>query len=144
MLIGSLKSPLNSSASSCARALLAITDRNVRYLIYKGGDHQQPTLESLLDIDRLLGTGLKVRDVAFRLAESHGAFRGDHPLALLHIDLVPQHDLQFAVSSASIGMPPLEWSLTKGKLSGSLGLAWIRNSSLQLSKASKLFELLTS
>lgn len=34
--------------------------------------------------------------------------------------------------------------LTKGKLSGSLGEAWIKNSSLQLSNVSKLFELLTS
>jgi hypothetical protein len=35
-------------------------------------------------------------------------------------------------------------SHTNGKLSGSIGLAWTRNSSRQLSSVSKLFELLTS
>src|SRR5277367_3524562 len=34
--------------------------------------------------------------------------------------------------------------LTNGKLSGSLGDAWIKNSSRQLSSVSKLFELFTS
>jgi hypothetical protein len=33
---------------------------------------------------------------------------------------------------------------TNGKLSGSMGLAWTRNSSRQLSNVSKLLELLTS
>lgn len=36
------------------------------------------------------------------------------------------------------------WVHTKGKLSGSMGLAWIRNSSLQLSRVSKLLALFTS
>lgn len=43
-------------------------------------------------------------------------------------------------SSTSILFP----RTTKGKFSGSWGLAWMRNSSLQLSSVSKLFELLTS
>lgn len=44
------------------------------------------------------------------------------------------------LSSTSILLP----NTTNGKLSGSRGEAWIKNSSLQLSSASKLLELLTS
>ena len=42
--------------------------------------------------------------------------------------------------SRSILLP----STTKGKFSGSLGLAWIRNSSLQLSKVLKVLGAVTS
>ena len=71
-------------------------------------------LERLLDVDSLFCGGLKVRDVAFRLAPSHGTLLSDLQvpksslneaearttttgnayltLALLHINLVPQHD----------------------------------------------------
>lgn len=35
----------------------------------------KPTFECLLNIDSLLGTGLKVRNVPLGLAESHGTFR---------------------------------------------------------------------
>lgn len=64
-----------------------------------------------------------------------------HPLALLNINLVSKHDLisasvRFLLSSLG--------PLTNGKLGGSLGEAWIRNSSLQLSSASKLLALFTS
>lgn len=51
------------------------------------------TLKSLLDVQSFLGTGLKVRDIALRLAESHSSFRRDHTLVLLHIDLVADNDL---------------------------------------------------
>lgn len=59
-------------------------------------------------------------------------------------------------SSTSTLLPITTWKMlvlsnikdgekhTNGKLSGSRGLAWMRNSSLQLSRASKLLELFTS
>ena len=50
------------------------------------------SLECLLDIDGLLGGGLKVGNVPLGLAPGHRAFLGDLPLILLHIDLVTQHD----------------------------------------------------
>lgn len=51
------------------------------------------TFKSLLHVYGFLGTGLKVGNVALRLAEGHGALRGDHALVLLHIDLITDHDL---------------------------------------------------
>jgi hypothetical protein len=64
-----------------------------------------------------------------------------HSFALFHVYLVAEDDLCLLASIAI-----LTWgtSRTKGKLSGSIGLACTRNSSLQLSNVSKLFELLTS
>lgn len=51
------------------------------------------TFEGLLNVNGFLGTGFEVRDVALGLAERHGAFRGNHSLALLNIDLVTNNDL---------------------------------------------------
>lgn len=100
------------------------------------------TFESLLYIHSFLCASLKVRNGAFRLAESHCSFWRYHSLILLHIDFVTQHDLEISFNEHSLISAKDE--LTKGKFSGSLGLACIKNSSLQLSKVSKLFELLTS
>lgn len=147
--MGSWKSPLNSSDSSCARAFRAITgmvsywDAHIASIWGKHG--AQLTLKGLFDVNGLLGTRLEIWHPALRLAERHRALRRDHALALLDIDLVPENHLR---------KPPLarhahltrrrDLERTKGKLSGSRGDAWIRNSSLQLSSASKLLELLTS
>lgn len=65
-----------------------------------------------------------------------------HPLVLLHINLITQNNLHCSVIAIHLEGP--DWILTKGKFSGSLGLACIKNSSRQLSSVSKLFELLTS
>lgn len=51
------------------------------------------TLKRLFHIDGLLGTGLEVRDIPLGLAERHGSFRRDHPLILLRINLVANHNL---------------------------------------------------
>lgn len=48
-------------------------------------------LESLFDIDRFLCTSLKIGNVAFALTPSHSSLLGNHPLALLHVDLVAQN-----------------------------------------------------
>lgn len=64
-----------------------------------------------------------------------------HSLALLHIDLVAYYDL-YAISL--VPPKPLSGIHTNGKVSGSIGLACIKNSSLQLSRVSKLLELFTS
>ncbi len=119
------------------------------------------TLESLVDIDGLLGTRLKVGNVALGLAKGHRALVGNldklvtvqilmscrsthHSLALVDINLVANDNLQndrlaLFHPTDSAARPP-----TNGKLGGSRGEAWIRNSSRQLSRASKLFALLTS
>jgi hypothetical protein len=65
-----------------------------------------------------------------------------HPFAFLNIDLVADYDLPESVPISFMAIhqnPP-----TNGKLSGSMGLACTRNSSLQLSSVSKLLELFTS
>lgn len=68
-----------------------------------------------------------------------------HSLALVHVNLVANNDLHIINQQSSpIITPATGGQLTKGKLSGSRGDAWIRNSSRQLSRASKLFALLTS
>ena len=76
---GSLKSPLKSSASSCARALLAMTmckpDQQEGSSPPIPTANIQLTFESLFDIHGLLGTGFKVRDIVFGRAECHGSFR---------------------------------------------------------------------
>jgi hypothetical protein len=75
MLMGSEKSPLNSSDSSCAKAFLAMTNTVIvsKYSQQVTGQ-QYPTFECLLDIDGFLGAGLEVRDPTFGLTKSHGAF----------------------------------------------------------------------
>lgn len=93
--MGSWKSPLNSSDSSCARAFRAITVVIVSHQIPPitcDGDRGL-TLESLLDVDGLLGARLKVRDPALGLAERHRALSRDDALALLNVDLVPENHL---------------------------------------------------
>lgn len=124
------------------------------------------TFKCLFDVDSLLSTCLEVGDIALRLAESSGSLARDlyfhshqhevpqsterrvtyYSLALLHIDLVTKNHLVISMSADMFkGLElPVYRLLTKGKLSGSRGEAWIRNSSLQLSSASKLLELLTS
>lgn len=49
-------------------------------------------LESLLDVDSFLCTGLKVRNVALALAPGHGAFLRDHAFALFNVDLVAENN----------------------------------------------------
>jgi len=72
------------------------------------------TLESLINVDSLLSTCLKVRNIALGLAESHGSLVGNlkdvrsvpvhrflltyHSLALLNINLVTKHDLDLALA----------------------------------------------
>ncbi len=73
--MGSEKSPLNSSDSSCAKAFLAMTNKVIVSKFSRQVTGQQhPTFECLLDIDGFLGAGLEVRDPAFGLTKSHGAF----------------------------------------------------------------------
>src|ERR1700722_5888992 len=66
MLIGSPKSPLNSSVSSCARALCAITgmglDNSKTYVMVWMGLNL--TFECLFNIKSFLGAGFKVWKVA--------------------------------------------------------------------------------
>ena len=98
--------------------------------------HSVRTLECLLDVDSVLCAGLKVGDAAFRLAESHGALRGDLNQRLAAAS--PQHLVELTIlllSSTSILLPittcpnqPSSISCTvqahtNGKLSGSMGLA---------------------
>ena len=61
-------------------------------------------LERLLHVDGLLGARLEVRNAALGLAVGHGALLGDHPLALLHIDLVADYNKgeTFRVHGASL------------------------------------------
>ena len=79
MLIGSSKSPLNSSDSSWARAFRAITVeqhvslRRISLMLI----NSMHTFKCLIDVNGLLGTRLKVWDVALGLAESHGTLVGD-------------------------------------------------------------------
>ena len=65
-----------------------------------------------------------------------------HSLAFLHIDLVADDHL--VLVSVLQQSRQAKKSLTKGKFSGSIGLACIKNSSRQLSSVSKLLELFTS
>jgi hypothetical protein len=65
-----------------------------------------------------------------------------HSFALLNINLVADYDL--LESAWATPWSHERKAHTNGKLSGSIGLACTRNSSLQLSNVSKLFELLTS
>ena len=51
------------------------------------------TFKSLLDIERLFGTCLKVWNVSLGAAEGHGTFSGDHTLVLFHVDFVSEHNL---------------------------------------------------
>ena len=61
-------------------------------------------LERLLDVDGLLCGRLKVRNVALGLTPGHGAFLGDLPLILLHIDLVAQHDKREVLGIPGAGL----------------------------------------
>lgn len=75
MLIGSEKSPLNSSDSSCAKAFLAITGRVLLVYMYVEKERESElTLKSLLYVDGFLCTGLKVWNLTFGLAKGHGSF----------------------------------------------------------------------
>ena len=60
------------------------------------------TLESLLDIEGLLGTRFKVGDIVLGRTESHGPFRRDHALVLLDINLVTNHHLVRKTSKQNI------------------------------------------
>jgi hypothetical protein len=116
------------------------------------------TFKGLLYVDGFLGTGLKVRDLSLGLTESHCSFW--RYLNSLRMPGNIERDLTLTtllLSSTSILLPSTTFGdyqhiicailfrvLTKGKLSGSLGEAWIKNSSLQLSNVSKLLELFTS
>ena len=94
MSIGSEKSPLNSSDSSCARAFLAITKEvSARWHIQHRLLRIHYTFKSLFNVHCLFGTGLKIRDPAFRLAECHGSLRGYHSLVLFYINLVSKDNL---------------------------------------------------
>lgn len=93
--MGSEKSPLNSSDSSCARAFLAMTKERMsgqRYTCKRivGVTY---TFECLLDVDSLFGAGLKVWNSAFRLAECHGSLRGNHALVFFYINLISKDNL---------------------------------------------------
>lgn len=61
-------------------------------------------LKSLLDIDSLLGRGLKVRNAALGLAKGHGALGRNDALALLDIDLVAQNHKRERVRVARRGL----------------------------------------
>lgn len=68
-----------------------------------------------------------------------------HSLILFDVNLVAENDLRDERCQTYWSCHPLvAGRLTKGKFGGSRGDAWIRNSSLQLSRASKLLALLTS
>ena len=100
--MGSEKSPLNSSDSSCAKAFLAITNKKIvsmnardisLYNIYRRKFWNHHTFECLLDVDSLFGAGLKVWDSAFRLAKCHGSLRGYHSFVLFYINLISKDNL---------------------------------------------------
>lgn len=86
------------------------------------------TFEGLLDVDGILCAGLEVGNATLGLAEGHGALVGDlcqtsvsaahirpsqrthHPLALLNIDLVTNHNLCLLVMLyANIVRTTYEW-----------------------------------
>lgn len=75
--MGSSKSPLNSSDSSCANAFRAMTVSHVRTQLKASSLGSLLTLEGLVDVDGLLGTCLEVRDIALGLTEGHGSLVGD-------------------------------------------------------------------
>ena len=104
-------------------------------------------LECLLNVDGFLGRCFEIRTVSSGLAESHGTLlRNLSWLGYQYKAGGNPQDLRIAaltvllLSSRSILLP----STTKGKLSGSRGDAWTRNSSCQLFSESKLLVLLTS
>jgi hypothetical protein len=119
---------------------------------------RESTFKSLLDVDSLLCTRLEVGDAAFRLAEGHRALGRDLVVVLASVVYreygsgspffcSPRHrsccrlrPAQVSTVFCHIYTSPH----TNGKLSGSIGLACTKNSSLQLSSVSKLFELFTS
>ena len=94
MSIGSEKSPLYSSDSSCANAFLAITVN--KSLALQSHNHYKKklhTFKSLFNVHCLLCTGFEIWYTALRLAERHCSFGRYHPLILLHINLVTKHHL---------------------------------------------------
>lgn len=98
ILIGSLNSPLNSSASSCASALRAMTSDMISTRCFvQDWEKKNLTFKGLLNVDSLLGAGLEIRNVALGLAERHGPLRGDQALILLHIDLVTDDHLSIGI-----------------------------------------------
>ena len=101
------------------------------------------SLECLFHVDSLFSRRLKIRYIAFRLTPSHRTLlcylKNRHHEQCCHNWKMGKQTCRL-FSSTSILLP----STTKGKFSGSCGLAWIRNSSRQLSNVSKDFALLTS
>ena len=98
MLMGivSGKSGLKSCDSSCASAFRAITVMSSVSLTLSMPQFCRfalvlRTLESLLDVHSLLCARLKVWNATLGLAERLRPLRADHPLAVLHIDLVAEH-----------------------------------------------------
>ena len=59
---------------------------------------EELTLECLLHVQSLLGTGLKVWDIALGLTEGHRPLGRDHAFVLFHVDLVANHHLDTNVS----------------------------------------------
>jgi len=62
------------------------------------------TFESLLNIHSLLRARLKVWNATLGLAESLRPLRADHPLAVLDIDLVAEHDEREALRVHRAGL----------------------------------------
>jgi len=77
MLIGSWKSPLNSSDSSCSRAFLAITTAGCQQAPTVQEPGNMLTFECLFHIDGLLCARLKVGNTPLGLAEGHGSLGRD-------------------------------------------------------------------
>ncbi len=143
MSIGSEKSPLNSSDSSCAKAFLAITaNMNI--------STRSKYWNKIRD-----GTYLRMQSQRWQPLSHWSQSKGCHPLTgkmsllALRISSACSPQRRFCFQGQPIHTMSAVCSceaaqLTKGKFSGSRGLACIKNSSLQLSKVSKLLELLTS
>lgn len=98
-------------------------------------------LKRLLDVDCFLGGCLKIGNIPFGLAPCHGPLlRYLAPCQQVDSSGHPTGRTWRLFSSTSILFP----NTTNGKFSGSCGLAWMRNSSRQLSRVSNDLALLTS
>lgn len=132
MLIGSWKSPLNSSDSSCARAFLAMTVSCQQNIASAGelGYLNLPSnacstlMASLALVSKYGISPLELQKVAALLFEiwrtsvpifqNRGIFRTYHSLALFDINLVAQDDL--STESAKGHIQPNGWLSYKGEV----------------------------
>lgn len=151
------KSLPKSLLSSCANACLAIPMKGCQHDAIQATATASHTFESLLNIHSFLCTCLEVWYATFRIAERLRALCRDLKTVsripcMIETNIPsacsPQHQSCFPAQPGtcqSCAQDACSASyLTNGKFSGSDGLACIRNSSLQLSRVSKLLLFVTS